>query len=106
MASANPVSPMQGGRPVIDMSLQKSWKAPAGQSLRQTLQEWSGQARVELAWQDAKDVSLNSAFSYDGTFDQAVDALLSLYSGGKEEPRGKLYPNLPEGPSVLVIGSN
>ncbi|PZP57321.1 MAG: hypothetical protein DI586_00635 [Micavibrio aeruginosavorus] len=103
MAEA-PVAP--GGKPVIDMSKKGHWTANPGQGLRETLQNWSGNANVELAWQGAKDMPISSEFSYDGTFDQAVDALLSLYSGGANEPKGKLYPNLPEGPSVLLIGSN
>lgn len=94
------------GKPTIDMNLQKRWAAQPGQGLRETLQNWSGQANVELAWQSDKDLPINNAFSYDGTFDQAVDALLSSYTGDANEPHGKLYPNLPEGPSVLVIGSN
>ncbi len=101
-----PMAMAAGGRPILDMTQQKNWTAQAGQSLRETLQNWSGSANVELAWQDAKDMPISSAFSYNGTYDQAVDALLSLYSGGANEPKGKLYPNLPEGPSVLVIGSN
>lgn len=105
MDSMDPVA-VSGARPVLDMGMQKHWTAPSGQGLKETLQDWSRQAGVELAWQDAKDTPINSAFSYDGTFDQAVDALLSLHSGNANEPSGKLYPNLPEGPSVLVIGSN
>ncbi len=93
-------------KPTLDMTRKNHWTAQAGQGLRETLQNWSGNANVELAWQDAKDIPIGSAFSYEGTYDQAVDALLSLYSGGANEPKGKLYPNLPEGPSVLVIGSN
>ena len=99
MASSSP-------QPVIDMMKQNHWEAKPGQSLQQTLKDWSAQANVALSWQDAGDMPIGSAFSYDGTFDQAVDALLSLYSGGPKEPRGKLYPNLPQGPSVLVVGMN
>lgn len=106
MADNSPIIWQGGAKPVINMSEQQHWTAQAGQGLRETLQGWSRQAKVELAWQDAKDMPIGSTFSYDGTFDQAVDALLSLYSGESQEPRGKLYPNLPEGPSVLVIGSN
>ena len=95
-----------GSKPVLNLKEQQHWTAKPGQGLRETLLNWSQQAKVELAWQNAKDMPIGSAFSFDGTFDQAVDALLSLYSGEPSEPKGKLYPNLPEGPSVLVIGSN
>lgn len=90
----------------IDMTRQSKWEAAAGQSLHDTLATWSRQANVELAWQGGRDFPISSAFTYEGTFDQAVDSLLSLYSGGANEPMGKLYPNLPQGPSVLVIGAN
>lgn len=92
------------GRPVVNLSEHKKWTAQPGQSLRETLQSWSNQANVELAWEENKDFSISQSFTYDGTFDQAVDSLLSLYGDGGSAPRGKLYPNLPEGPSVLLIG--
>lgn len=91
---------------IIDMTRQSKWEAAAGQSLHDTLESWSRKANVELAWQGGRDLPISSAFTYEGTFDQAVDSLLSLYSGGANEPMGKLYPNLPQGPSVLVIGAN
>ena len=105
-------TPYQGGiadqpiatRPVVNLSEHKKWTAQSGQSLRETLQSWSSQANVELAWEESKDFPISQNFNYDGTFDQAVDSLLSLYGDGGSAPRGKLYPNLPEGPSVLLIG--
>ncbi len=102
--SSPAVSP--SGRPVLNLGEQKHWAAKPGQGLRETLLSWSKLANVELAWQDVNDAPIGSAFAYDGTFDQAVDSLLSLYGGGANEPHGKLYPNLPEGPSVLVISSS
>lgn len=91
-------------RPVVNLSEHKKWTAQSGQSLRETLQSWSQQANVELAWEEAGDFPISQSFTYDGTFDQAVDSLLSLYGDAGQAPRGKLYPNLPEGPSVLLIG--
>lgn len=90
-------------RPVVDVTSRKMWVAKPGQTLQQVLKNWTMEAHAELAWEDAGDVPVSSEFSYNGTFDQAVDALLSLYNVGQNEPHAKLYPNLPQGPSVLLV---
>ncbi len=93
-------------RPVVDLQRTQKWSAQSGQSLHEILQMWSSDAKTELAWQSAKDYKLTSAFAFEGTFDQAVDALLSLYGDDANRPQGTLYPNLPDGPSVLLIKAN
>ena len=90
-------------RPVVDLSMRKKWTAKPGQTLQQVLKMWSMDAHAELAWEDAGDMPISGEFAYDGTFDQAVDSLLSLYNAGGNEPHAKLYPNLPQGPSVLMV---
>ncbi len=38
-----------------------------------------------------------------GTFPDAVTTLLTAYNDAAPRPVGKLHPNLPAGPSVLVV---
>lgn len=87
----------------IDMQAPRKWQARPGTTLRQTLETWTKDSNVELNWSTPYDYPINNAFYFDGTFPQAVDSLLSSYGGETPNPKGRLYPNLPEGPSVLMI---
>ena len=89
--------------PVIDLSAVKSWEARPGMTLRSTLESWSKTANVELSWSTAYDYPVNTAFHFNGTFHQAIDALIASYHTENPAPKGFLYPNLPKGPSVLLV---
>lgn len=89
--------------PVIDLSAVKSWEARPGMTLRSTLESWSKAANVELSWSTAYDYPVNTAFHFNGTFHQAIDALIASYHTENPAPKGFLYPNLPKGPSVLLV---
>lgn len=87
----------------MDMKSNRKWQARPGTTLRQTLEAWSKESNVELNWSTPYDYPINNAFYFDGEFTQAVDALLTSYGRETPSPKGRLYPNLPEGPSVLMI---
>jgi hypothetical protein len=91
--------------PIVDLQTHKTWTARSGVSLREALQSWARQANVQLEWQTNYNYPISSVFNFEGTFDQAVDSLLSLYGEDQSPPKGKLYPNQPNGPSVLLIES-
>lgn len=80
-----------------------SWQAAAGSTLRETLTAWAKQNNVYLEWQSPYDYPVTNAFSFDGSFERAVESLLTLYQSDKNPPKGKLYPNQPNGPVVLVV---
>lgn len=93
-------------RPVMtamDLKATRKWQARPGATLRQTLESWAKEANVEVSWSTPYDYPINNAFYFDGQFSQAVDSLLSSYGGESPSPKGRLYPNLPEGPSVLMV---
>ena len=90
---------------IVDLQTRKTWTARSGVSLRDALQSWARQAGVRLEWQSNMNYPVGAVFNFEGTFDQAVDSLLSLYGDDQNPPKGKLYPNQPTGPSVLVIES-
>jgi hypothetical protein len=79
------------------------WQAEKGDSLRETLMVWSSQAGVEMFWGADYDYRLPTAINMHGTFPDAVKSALTIYETSMNRPLGKLHPNLPEGPSVLVI---
>lgn len=90
-------------RTAVDMNDTRRWEARPGKTLRQTLEVWAKESNVELNWSTPYDYPISNAFYYDGSFAQAVDSLLSTYGRENPNPRGRLYPNLPEGPSVLMV---
>lgn len=100
-------SPAQQEAPVraavADMTTKMTWKASPGSTLREVLEGWSKSAKVELQWMTPYDYPINNTFMYEGTFQEALSSILSSYSRENPKPRGKLYPNAPTGPSVLMI---
>lgn len=92
-------------RDIVDLQTRRNWSAASGATLRDALSSWAREAGVQLEWQSNVNYPVNSTFNFEGTFDQAVDSLLSLYADEGSAPKGKLYPNRPNGPSVLVVDS-
>lgn len=82
---------------------QRNWKSQKGKSLRDTLLDWSAQVGVQLHWSSDYDFPLESHISVDGTFNEAVQNLLTGLTYAQPRPIGRLHPNLPDGPAVLII---
>jgi hypothetical protein len=89
--------------PSADLLATGTWTAPRNSSLRGILQDWSERAGVELYWASEYDYPIQSAVSLNGTFEEAVQTLLKGLADSKPRPMGRLHPNLPNGPAVLVI---
>ncbi len=111
-ATAAPVAMMEQSAPEAQQPVAATktlsrgvhmWEARPGTTLQEVLNDWGYQGGYEMDWQTPYDYPIANAFRFEGTVDQAVDAILSLYAQDQPKPRGKLYPNLPEGPSVLLI---
>ncbi len=79
------------------------WMAQSGQSLQSTLEAWSNLAGVDLFWSSDYDYPLSSDVSVEGEFADAVEMLLAGFSQAKPKPMGRLHPNLPNGPAVLIV---
>ncbi len=91
------------GSKVMDPKQKGLWEAPRGMTLRAILTEWSLKAGVELFWSSDFDYPVGSELHINGTFEEAVQTLLSGLRDAQPRPIGRLHPNLPDGPSVLVI---
>ncbi|MDD3020343.1 MAG: TcpQ domain-containing protein [Alphaproteobacteria bacterium] len=89
--------------PVMKGSMVKDWTARPGYTLKEVMEDWGKVAKVDVEWSSPYDYPINNSFLFKGTYEEAVKGLLSQYSRETPRPRGRLYPNLPEGPSVLMI---
>ncbi len=111
----------------LDPFALESWSAREGENLRDVLARWSDKAGVTLYWGVTEDYVLPRAYDTNGTFEMAVREVLSVYNADQagdddfwqkkkpkkkvrtdryedtDRPIGKLHPNLPLGPSVLII---
>jgi hypothetical protein len=96
-------APKKADMPVVDLTVKRQWNVRPGTTLRGALEQWSKDADVVLNWSTAYDYPIANAFYFEGTFGEAVDAILSSYGSEHPAPKGRLYPNLPDGPSVLMI---
>lgn len=79
------------------------WSGSAGMTLREVLQDWSTQANVDLYWASEYDYPINSDVNIQGNFEDAVMMLLKGLEEANPKPSGRLHPNYPNGPAVLVI---
>jgi len=79
------------------------WTAPKSSTLREVLDSWTRKAGVELFWASEYDYPISTAVNIEGDFEEAVQVLLKGLEESNPRPLGRLHPNLPNGPSVLVI---
>lgn len=81
----------------------RTWRAVRGDSLKTVLSDWAQDAGVELYWSSEFDYPLDSSVRLKGTFEEAVQNILTGLRDARPRPIGRLHPNEPEGPAVLVI---
>lgn len=81
-----------------------AWNGQKGDTLRDTLKNWSDSAGVELYWSIDYDYRLKKNVELDGTYDQAVAALLDQFAEVRPQPYGQLHQG-KDGPRVLVVRS-
>lgn len=88
---------------VLDPFEVRLWKADSQANLKDVLTSWAGNANVDVIWDSSYDYKLPGSISLQGTFPEAVTKILALYGNSEPRPQGRLHPNLPKGPSVLLI---
>ena len=79
------------------------WTALSGTSLKTVLEDWSNIEGVDLFWSSDYDYPLVGDVNISGTYEEAVESLLEGFADAKPKPVGRLHPNLPHGPAVLLI---
>jgi len=80
------------------------WSGQKGDTLRETLKNWSDSAGVELYWSIDYDYRLKKNVTLDGSYDQAVATLLDQFADVRPQPYGQLHQG-KDGPRVLVVRS-
>ncbi len=116
-----PTNLMPNTSPAVDISVQTTevkkdenesivpevtvgqWTAQSGTSLRTILESWSNLEGVDLFWSSDFDYPLVGDVNITGSFEEAVETLLSGFADAQPKPVGRLHPNLPHGPAVLLI---
>jgi len=99
---ATPASTL-GASPPANLGASITWTSARNSTLRAVLEDWSKRAGVELYWASEYDYPIQSAVNIQGTYEEAVQVLLKGLAESRPRPMGRLHPNLPDGPAVLVI---
>lgn len=87
----------------VPLDSKQDWKAERGDSLRKILSDWCGRSGAELQWLAEYDYPLFASINFNGTFEQAVRAILGGFSGANPQPIAKLHMNPAMGQMVLVV---
>ncbi len=93
----------ENSSPKFDQYAVKVWTAQTGDTLQNSLINWSKQAGVQLHWASKFDYPLQSDVVVQGTFEEAVEVLLTGLMEANPRPIGRLHPNNPEGPAILIV---
>lgn len=110
-AVAKPPVPVSAEDPALDPVPAKrfdaqevrEWSADAGSTLRKALSRWSREAGVQLYWSSQFDYPIQSDVLLNGTYEKAVATLLDGLRDAQPRPMGRLHPNPPDGPAVLIV---
>lgn len=83
---------------------EQNWNGFKGANLRETLAAWSSKEGVELIWasQDS-DFDVRKTFSIQGSYEQAVQALLEQYDNARIRPVGRLHLSNENSQRALVV---
>jgi hypothetical protein len=81
----------------------REWSFSKGQNLRDVLGVWSQKAGVNMIWSIPKDYTVPQTVSINGTYEQAVQALLEQYSLNADRPLGSLHVDSQGTQRTLVI---
>lgn len=95
--------PIEQNKSIVPDVTIGQWIAQNGGSLKTVLESWSNIEGVDLFWSADYDYKLAGDVNITGNYEEAVKELLSGFSEARPKPLGRLHPNLPHGPAVLVI---
>lgn len=81
----------------------KTWFASSGATLQGVLHAWTENEGAKLVWQADQAFAVTDSINEKGSFEAAVETLLSKYETKAVRPVGQLYRNPVSGEKVLVI---
>ena len=79
------------------------WRALRGANLRDTLDIWAAGVGVRVLWNATDNFAVRQSLSFEGTFDQAANALLEQFGGQGAQPVGRIYREPGSAALVLVV---
>ena len=79
------------------------WTAAPGERVSDVLKDWTNRAGAQLFWNTSSSYTLTSALRYEGSLEGASNELLREATGGDDSIQSELYPNLPDGPEILLV---
>jgi len=82
---------------------EREWKALADFDLRDVLYTWSQRAGVALVWDSEAGYMTEEPMRFEGTYQHAVEQLLSQYEERKHKPSAQIYVDGETGQRYLVI---
>jgi hypothetical protein len=85
------------------MTTVQEWDAHKGETLRQTLTEWSNQAGVSLVWSSEYDYPLQTDVRIQANYTDSVRTLLAGFSKAQPRPIGRLFKNDKVGAQAVLI---
>ncbi len=97
------LSPPGTPAPVTGEGLQMRWRVMKGANLQSTLDVWADSTKGRLIWKADKAFSMPESMAMQGTFEDAVEAVLARFPRGQARPVGKIYTDPANGQKVLVI---
>lgn len=103
-ASVDAPAPSSVSAGVMDPYEIRFWQAAAGDDLKATLEKWGSLSSVSVVWDSPTSFKIPTPVTLHGTFPDAVMEVLTAFNDIKPRPTGVLHPNLPTGPSVLIVG--
>ncbi len=82
---------------------QMRWRVMKGANLQSIFEVWTQSAQARLIWNAGQGFSVAESLAMQGSFESAVEAVLSQFPVGQPRPVGKIYidPTLKQ--KVLVI---
>lgn len=84
----------------------RMWEAQKGDSLKNTLVEWSKSANINLVWNSSRDYTVNSNIMVNGTFNNAVKTVFTEGLAGEQKPNLKFVDNPNSSQSTTFIVSD
>lgn len=98
-----PLTKKEAEAPQFSAVSGKTWFASSGATLQGVLHAWTESEGASLVWQADQAFAVTDSINEKGSFEAAVETLLSKYETKAVRPVGQLYRNPVSGEKVLVI---
>lgn len=81
----------------------RRWRAIRGTNLHEVLDVWARHEHARLLWQAEEGLAIEESVSMQGSFEEAVQAVLEQYGEDGKRPVGRIYVDPALNQKVLLI---